>query len=89
MAAVFIAGIASGLTRDLLQNRNYSNIGVPAHQSYNITILAGVLVFTIVLLGSLYVLQRTISRNLQWLPYVVAIITCICFSPILFFMLVW
>jgi len=57
---------------------------------YNgIATFAGLLVFLIVLFGFLYVLQRTLSRNLQWLPYLVAMITCISASPFLFVALLW
>jgi hypothetical protein len=89
IVAVFTSGLASGLTREVLRGRNYSDVGVPMYENDGMARGAGFLVFLIVLLGFLYILQRTLSRNLQWLPYLVATITCICSAPILFFMLVW
>jgi hypothetical protein len=89
IAAVALAGFASGLTRELLRGKNYSDVGVPMYANNDISTLAGLLVFAIVLFGLLYALQKTISRNLPWLPYLVAIITCIFSSPILVLLLFW
>jgi hypothetical protein len=89
ISAVALAGAASGLTRELLRGKNHSDVGVPMYANNDIATLAGLLVFVIVLFGSLYALQKTISRNLQWLPYLVAIVTCICSSPILILLLFW
>lgn len=59
------------------------------YENNNVATIAGVLIFLIVLLGVLYSLQRTLCRNLRWLPYFIAGITCICLSQILFLALVW
>jgi|GEM_PF-6364792 len=59
------------------------------YKNDGIATAAGFLVFLIVLLGVLYLLQRTLSRNLQWLPYSVAVITCICSTPFLFVVFFW
>lgn len=59
------------------------------YEHRDIATLAGLLVFSIVLFGLLYTLQRTLSRDLQWLPYYVATATCLFSSPILIPLLVW
>lgn len=47
--------------------------------------MLGILVFFVLLFGLLYILQRTLSRNLQWFPYLIAVITfvvaCIYSGP--------
>ncbi len=57
------------------------------YEHNGIASLAGLFVFAVVLFGCLYTLQRTLSRNFQWLPYLVALLTGIGFSPILIFIL--
>ena len=91
IVAVFVSGLASALTRGVLRGRNYSDVGVPVYEYENDAMATGVsfFVFLIVLLGVLYLLQRTPSRNLQWLPYLVAMITCICATPFLFVIFFW
>ncbi|PPT09366.1 hypothetical protein CKA32_002118 [Geitlerinema sp. FC II] len=57
---------------------------------YNdIATATGILVFTIVLFCFLYAIQRTLSRDVWWLPYLTAIVTCICTNQILFFVFFW
>ncbi len=86
---VGLSGFASILTRAALRGRDYSDVGVPMYENNGIATSAGVLVFLIVLLGFLYILQRTLSRDLQWLPYLVAMITCIFSYQSLYLMLLW
>jgi hypothetical protein len=65
------------------------------YENENIAIIAGIVIFFILLLGSLYLLQCTLSRNSQWLPYLIAAITftvaCVYFNPvnIIIFVFVW
>ncbi|MBW4659072.1 MAG: hypothetical protein KME15_10380 [Drouetiella hepatica Uher 2000/2452] len=75
VAAVFASGLACILTRHALYGRNYSDVGVPMYENAFIATMLGILVFFVLLFGSLYILQRTLSRNLQWLPYLVAVAT--------------
>ena len=75
IAAVFISGLACIFTRHALYGRNYSDVGVPMYENAAIATMFGALVFFVLLFGSLYSLQRTLSRNLQWLPYFIAAIT--------------
>ncbi|AKG22454.1 hypothetical protein [Calothrix sp. 336/3] len=87
VCAVFLSGFASLFIRDLLKGKNYSDVGVPMYENYGVATLAGMLVFAIVLFVCLYILQHTLSRNLQMFPYIVAILACIAFSPILVLLL--
>ena len=89
IVAVFVSGFASALTRGVLRGRNYSDVGVPVYENDAIATGVSFFVFLIVLLGVLYLLQRTLSRNLQWLPYLVAMITCICATLFLFVIFFW
>jgi heme/copper-type cytochrome/quinol oxidase subunit 1 len=88
IVAVFVSGIVSVLIRTSLRVRNHSGVG-PEYYNEEITTVVGLLVFLILLLGLLYLLQRTLSRNLQWLPYLVAVITCICSAGFLAVMFFW
>jgi hypothetical protein len=88
IVAVFVSGIVSALIRTSLRVRNNSGVG-PEYDNEDIATVVGFLVFLIVLLGLLYLLQRTLSRNLQWLPYLVAVITCICSTPFLSVVFFW
>ncbi|MBD2214721.1 hypothetical protein H6G27_33460 [Nostoc linckia FACHB-104] len=89
IVAVFVSGLACAATREALRGKNYSDVGVPMYENDGIATLVGLLVFLIILFGFLYVLQRTLSQNLQWLPYLVAIITCIFASPFLLIAVFW
>lgn len=89
VVAVFASGLASVLTREVLRGRNRSDVGVPMYANNDLVIGAGFLVFLIVLFGALYIIQYTLSQHLRWLPYLVAMITCICSAPILYFTLIW
>jgi uncharacterized membrane protein YhaH (DUF805 family) len=85
IAAVFVSGLACILTRHALYGRNYSDVGVPMYENAAIATMLGILVFFVLLFGLLYILQRTLSRNLQWFPYLIAVITfvvaCIYSGP--------
>lgn len=75
--SVLTSGLVSALTWMILKGRNYSDVGVPMYENSDIATFTALLVFFIVLLGFLYTLQRTISRNTPCLPYITAQITCI------------
>lgn len=75
--AVPISGFASGLTWLALKGRNYSDVGLPMYENSSVATFVAFLVFFIALFGLLYVLQRTISRNAPYFPYVIAGITCV------------
>lgn len=86
---VFVATLASIIPRLALRGRNNSDVGVPMYENDDIARTVGLLVFTVVLLIFLFGLQRTLSRNLQWLPYFAAAIACVCFNQILQILLFW
>jgi hypothetical protein len=89
IVAVFVSGIACVFTRAAILDRKYYDAELQIYTNNGIATFIGLLVFLIVLLALLYTLQRTLSQTLQWLPYLVAVITCIFASPILVVFLSW
>jgi NhaP-type Na+/H+ or K+/H+ antiporter len=85
--AVFVSGFAGAVARGVVRG-NYSQ-ETQIYENEGAAAFAALLVFFIVLVGLLYTLQRTLSRNLQWLPYLVAFITCIFAGPFLWVMFSW
>ena len=83
------------MTRHALYGRNYSDMGVPIYENAFIATMLSILVLFVLLFGSLFILQRTLSRNLQWLPYLISVTTfvaaCIYFgsSNIIIGMFIW
>ena len=65
IAAVALAGMASGLTRELLRGKKHSDVGVPMYANNDIATLAGLLVFVIVLFGLLFGVWKKLKQKMD------------------------
>lgn len=86
--AVFVSGFVSALTRGVLRGSNY-DVGTQEYTNDGMATGVAFFVFSTVLIGLLYLLQRSLSRDLWWLPYLVAVITCVFSTPFLFVIFFW
>lgn len=77
---VVSAAIACVFTRSALRGRNYSDVGVAIYAGNGMATLGGIVIFTLVLCGGLYLIQRYLSREWPQLPYLSAGLTFLGFS---------